>query len=662
MIPRILWRALLASSLVIGNSVLPAFADNEINSWTKSSSGYWEEPYWSTGQLPSYANAAIMFTNAGWKALAIGANTTAAYPDSLHIKNLTIDAPVDSRNLLLLNWAGLSVSLRADSMTVGTNGALDSHFSAMDVGTLTLNGQASFADFGQSRFASLRVGGSNQAQLNLSNGWFAADQVMIAGGAGSSFNQSGGSNQVTGRMVIDSWGFYNLSGGDFKARSIDLFSSTPRYGRPLDLPAAARLNVNGGRAEVQGQLTLGGFNGYDWQPGVMEITAGFFKGGDILITQGLGNQTGGTNQLTQLSLSPGEYDTVDYVLYDGRLESARVYLGYPSSAFESFAKGVFTQSSGVHSNSQSIMAYGVYVGPEMQVFDGTYSLAGGLLFSPGIGLDGGKFDQSGGTNYAQTVSVRNGGSYVLSGGMLISSNAIVDGRANWPVRPRFVQTAGEHRIQRLLWLESGGVYELHGGVLSADMISVRAGTQFRLEGGTVSSNNLVEIDGGTMFLNGNYSLGWLEFNGTSTMDFQTGSSIVRFTKVGYPPLALDGSLLIRNWKGSAQTPGRDQLYIDTVDQYIRYHLDGMIFVDPAGYPSGYYRARRKTSGEIVPLDRAIITATRASNGLRMTWPDGYQLYSSDKVTGPYQLVNNAQSGYTAPFSDPQRFFVLRTAP
>src|SRR5437899_1496764 len=186
-------------------SVLPAWAQNGINSWTKTSSGYWEEPYWSAGVLPSYDQDAIMFTNAGWKALAIGANTTTSYPDSLHLKNLTVDAPVDSRNLLLLNWAGLSIPLHADSMTVGTNGALDSHFSAMEVGSLTLNGQASFADFGQSHFASVQMGRSNQVQLNLSNGWFSADELVIAGGRGSSFIQSGGSNQVSGRMVIDSW-------------------------------------------------------------------------------------------------------------------------------------------------------------------------------------------------------------------------------------------------------------------------------------------------------------------------------------------------------------------------------------------------------------------------------------------------------------------------
>src|SRR5882672_3950342 len=194
-------------------AITPSFAENI---WTKTTSGYWEEPYWSAGHLPTFTDGPILFTNAGWKALAIGSGTTANYPNSLRLSDLTVDAPVDSHNLLLLNWAGLSVPLRADSMRIGANGALESHSSAMDVGTLTLNGQASFADFGQSRFGSVQIGGSKQIQLNLSNGWFGANELIIAGGAGSAFNQSGGSNQVSGRMFIDSWGFYNLSGGDFK--------------------------------------------------------------------------------------------------------------------------------------------------------------------------------------------------------------------------------------------------------------------------------------------------------------------------------------------------------------------------------------------------------------------------------------------------------------
>src|SRR3954468_6569539 len=146
------------SSAILATSISPAFAANETNSWTKPTSGYWEEPYWSTGQLPSITNGPIMFNNSGWKALAIGASTTANYADHLRIKSLIIDAPIDSHNLLLLNWAGLLVSLHPDTLFVGTNGSLDSHFSALDAGSATLNGSATFADFGQSRFGQVQLG------------------------------------------------------------------------------------------------------------------------------------------------------------------------------------------------------------------------------------------------------------------------------------------------------------------------------------------------------------------------------------------------------------------------------------------------------------------------------------------------------------------------
>jgi len=144
---------------------------------------YWEELFWSAGHLPTFSDGAILVTNAGWKALAIGSGTTANYPDSLRLGSLTIDAPVDSHNSLLLNWAGLSVPLHPDSLTIGTNGSLISHSSAIEAGTFTVNGQATFADFGQLRFGSVQVGRSAPAELNLSNGWFSADELIVARGA-----------------------------------------------------------------------------------------------------------------------------------------------------------------------------------------------------------------------------------------------------------------------------------------------------------------------------------------------------------------------------------------------------------------------------------------------------------------------------------------------
>src|SRR5688500_11892385 len=102
------WAAKTGVALVIS---LVSSASAVTNEWTKTSSGNWEEPFWSLGTLPSAAQDAAAIRNPGWKAVAIGANTTANHPGSLFLNNLIIDAPTDSANRLLLNWAGHNVPL-----------------------------------------------------------------------------------------------------------------------------------------------------------------------------------------------------------------------------------------------------------------------------------------------------------------------------------------------------------------------------------------------------------------------------------------------------------------------------------------------------------------------------------------------------------------------
>src|SRR5437867_13281744 len=76
-----LCRSLFSIPFLFFVAIAPAVAD--INSWTKPTSGYWEEQaYWSLGKLPE-STQSVMFTNAGWKALAIGANTAQNFPQSM---------------------------------------------------------------------------------------------------------------------------------------------------------------------------------------------------------------------------------------------------------------------------------------------------------------------------------------------------------------------------------------------------------------------------------------------------------------------------------------------------------------------------------------------------------------------------------------------------
>src|SRR5689334_23687651 len=67
----------------------------DINAWIKPSSGAWEESTgnWSLGVLPN-SSQSVNITNAGWKAVAIGANTAQNFPGSMQIQDLHIASPV----------------------------------------------------------------------------------------------------------------------------------------------------------------------------------------------------------------------------------------------------------------------------------------------------------------------------------------------------------------------------------------------------------------------------------------------------------------------------------------------------------------------------------------------------------------------------------------
>jgi hypothetical protein len=100
------------------------FGDPVVNSWMKPTSGYWEEQaYWSLGVLPD-ATQSVVFTNEGWKALAIGPNTAQSFPQSMQIQGLQIAGPTNSYNVLLLNYSGFEVPLQVTSLTVGSNSSV----------------------------------------------------------------------------------------------------------------------------------------------------------------------------------------------------------------------------------------------------------------------------------------------------------------------------------------------------------------------------------------------------------------------------------------------------------------------------------------------------------------------------------------------------------
>jgi hypothetical protein len=122
--------------LLLGGSCV--FAAAQSNSWISSTSGNWEDTEWSLGPLPG-TNQTIFLTNAGWKAVEIGENTTENYPQSLGISSLTISSPTNSFNELLMNYAGLAAPLvinttnMAGSLIIESNTAFVMLSSALTV-------------------------------------------------------------------------------------------------------------------------------------------------------------------------------------------------------------------------------------------------------------------------------------------------------------------------------------------------------------------------------------------------------------------------------------------------------------------------------------------------------------------------------------------------
>src|SRR5688572_24037438 len=77
----------------------------QTNRWVSSAGGNWQDVNsWSAGVLPG-TNQTILITNAGSKAVRIGAETSETHPASLSVGGITVGGVVDAVNTLHLDFA-----------------------------------------------------------------------------------------------------------------------------------------------------------------------------------------------------------------------------------------------------------------------------------------------------------------------------------------------------------------------------------------------------------------------------------------------------------------------------------------------------------------------------------------------------------------------------
>ncbi|HKQ40202.1 MAG TPA: hypothetical protein VJ063_19170 [Verrucomicrobiae bacterium] len=233
--------------------------------------------------------------------------------------------------------------------------------------------------------------------------------------------------------------------------------------------------------------------------------------------------------------------------------------------------------------------------------------------------------------------------------------------------------AASMRIDSGSWTQCGGTNELlsmsvtrgcayslfglsphspspRNGTLSAGTIEIIG--ELRLTGGVVS-NTLMYFDTGALKARGTYDLGRLEVN-FGVLDFQNAGTVLHFQDSHAVSWSSPSLVVVTNW-----TSGSDQLFIGHNQAGLTAaQLSRIRFANPGGFSPGLYSARILSTGEVVPVPR-LVSYQRSANGLVLNWPQGYRLLTATNVAGPYSLITNAISPYTASYhTDPQRFFII----
>lgn len=368
----------MKSELVCGGLILLLgfSAWGQTNEWTKTTSGNWEESYWSLGQLPGIGQQLVSIDNSGWKAVSIGPTTATNHPQSLSLNNLLIDGPTNSLNTLLLNWALLNVPLFVHSnLTIGANGSLVSHYSALKVADADIDGSAAFMDYATEQFDQLTL--RSGATFGLTNGTMTCSNLTFYNGT---LTQSGGTHTVQiMTMPLQSapysytYGEYNLQGGALISQQMNL-----GY---IMLP----FNANGdgffiqtGGVHTNTFLTLAGYArpGDSILEGVYELNAGWLVSSNVVNNGGYFIQSGGTNIIQQLNVN----DSSHFTLFDGAL-----IVSNEVAHIDTYVRGQFQQAGG----AQTILSQLTIQGGGYNAFfgDPEYRITGGKLTTPNLEVD-----------------------------------------------------------------------------------------------------------------------------------------------------------------------------------------------------------------------------------------------------------------------------------
>jgi hypothetical protein len=361
------------------------------------------------------------------------------------------DEIVGNKNTGLFNQS--SGTNTCSELAVGQGVGSEGTYSLSGNGSVVMNGAGSFEYVGYSGGGTFnQTGGTNtlnSAPLVLgdvsgSNGTYAMGGGTLAAGTREyvgydgtgNFNQSGGTNYIGGPAELDlgvsagSIGTYTLSGGTL---SVD---GNAYVGGSSSGPGGTGvLTVSG-----NGTLNVGTLTAYNTPGSAINLSGGTLSVGTLNLSGNLSlfNWSSGT---LSLGFSPSNGLVVDTVAAPNNMGSSfTLGTGQTLSAYTEYVglsgNGTFTQSGGTNegplSDTQNLdLEIGAQLGST-----GTYILSGGLLQTSNedVGYNGnGTFIQSGGehTNnngsFGIVIGANSTGTYILSGGTLSSYVSLGEG-------------------------------------------------------------------------------------------------------------------------------------------------------------------------------------------------------------------------------------------
>jgi len=598
------------------------------------------------------------------------------HPSSLNIVNLVVGAPTDSRNTLMLNFAGREWPLRvAREFHVRWNSVFLTLDSGLQVGTdFHIDGTAIHTDFSEVSASSMQLGTiflGGQADYNLTNGTLTVTNNLLIGPDNfGMFRQYGGANRA--RELRLGNGEYQLYGGDVGVHTLKIGGRSSLFyhnGGDVSVTNAVLIGENDGTIlsvyNIWGRYIMsnGTLRTASLRVGTPSNPFGGWGGEGMFI------QSGGTNLTTTLHVGAGGQSNslrVTYELQGGLLHTSTTTVG---PGFDV----AFSQSGGLHIVDGPVNIQGGFVhDASVQSFGTHYGLSGGTLRSPSVNVSNALFFHIDGTNDVAGDLLLDGATdnyteYLLLNGRLATSNTIVRAGPPWAFR----HEGGVHQVRKLLdlsgrpgWGSSFIICEFNGGQIIAPDIRIRDGI-FGHVGGTISNSGSVTLADGHWeeVSPGTTQLGALRLDAGSNdsrISFHANNITLRFLPSAGAPWAANAKLLVEYWRGSTNGGGTHRLIFGSSNTGLSAQQVRQIrFHDPAGYLSGTYPARILSTGEVVPAPPPSLAWTRNGHSLLVQWPAGYTLQTATNISGPFTDINQASPYEIQTGTDPQRYFRLR---